>query len=228
MADKPNFRTRTKAVVFDFDGTLAVLNIDFGLMRKRVLELMERYGVKEEAVGEKYLLEMIDQAHHLLSERKPSEAEVFVQEAHRILHAVEMKAAEKGELIPGTERMLKALRGRGIKVGIVTRNCEEAVRRIFPQIDGYCDVFVSRDTVKKVKPHPDHLDFVLKSFHVAGKEAVMVGDHPIDVEAGKGAGMETIGVLTGRTGKEAFEKAGADVILTEASEIQRLLEGEER
>jgi phosphoglycolate phosphatase-like HAD superfamily hydrolase len=52
----------------------------------------------------------------------------------------------------------------------------------------------------------------------------MVGDHTIDIQAGKRAGMMTIGVLTGRTKKEEFEKAGADDILKEASEIWRLLE----
>jgi phosphoglycolate phosphatase len=51
----------------------------------------------------------------------------------------------------------------------------------------------------------------------------MVGDHLIDVQAGKGAGMKTIGVLTGRISKEEFEKAGADYVLTSVSEIIKLL-----
>jgi phosphoglycolate phosphatase len=52
----------------------------------------------------------------------------------------------------------------------------------------------------------------------------MVGDHPIDIHAGKRVGMKTIGVLTGRTQREEFEKAGADYILREATEICNLLE----
>ena len=44
----------------------------------------------------------------------------------------------------------------------------------------------------------------------------MVGDHIIDIQAGKRVGMKTIGVLTGRTKKEEFEKAGADYILRDA------------
>jgi phosphoglycolate phosphatase-like HAD superfamily hydrolase len=35
--------------------------------------------------------------------------------------------------------------------------------------------------------------------------------------------MRTIGVLTGRTKREEFEKAGADYILGDASEIYSLL-----
>jgi phosphoglycolate phosphatase-like HAD superfamily hydrolase len=39
--------------------------------------------------------------------------------------------------------------------------------------------------------------------------------------------MKTIGVLTGRINKEEFEKAGADYILREASEVLGLLEQQE-
>jgi phosphoglycolate phosphatase len=215
---------KIRAVVFDFDGTLAVLNIDFSSMRERVFNLMKRYGVREELIEEKYLLEIIDEVYQILWEKSPSDAEEFYQEAHRILYEIELRAAEDGRLIPEVERTLKILRGRGIKIGIVTRNCEDAVRKVFPVIDDYCDVFVSRNSIKKVKPHPDHLISVLRALDILGEEAVMIGDHPIDIQAGKKVGMKTIGVLTGRTKREEFEKAGADYILGEVSEVYDLLE----
>ena len=109
-------------------------------------------------------------------------------------------------------------------MGIITRNCEEAVRKVFPEIDNFCDVFVSRNSVKKVKPHPDHLTRVMKLLEISGDEAMMVGDHVIDVQAGKRVGMKTIGVLTGRTKKEEFEKAGADYVLRDVTEVNELLE----
>jgi len=215
-----------KAVIFDFDGTLAVLNIDFSSMRERIFDLMRRSGIKEDALQEKYLLEIIDEVYQILWEKNPSAAETFYQESHDILHEVEMKAAEKGRLIPGAERTLKRLRGKGIKVGIITRNCEDAVRKVFAEIDDFCDIFVSRNSVKKVKPHPDHLTRVMGSFKISGEEAVMVGDHMIDIQAGKRVGMKTMGVLTGRTKKEEFEKAGADCVLTSVSEIYKIVMGD--
>lgn len=220
----PPFLHPVKAIIFDFDGTLAFLNIDFFLMRERIFDLMRRYGVKEETIQEKYLLEIIDEVYQILWEKNPSHAEAFYQESHHILHEVEMRAAEKGKLIPGTEATLKSLRKKGIKIGIITRNCEEAVRKVFPGIDDFCDVFVSRNSVKKVKPHPDHLTYVMESLKTSGEESVMVGDHIIDIQAGKRVEMKTIGVLTGRIKKEEFEKAGADYILRDASEIFGLLE----
>jgi len=213
-----------KAVVFDFDGTLAVLNIDFSFMRERVFDLMKHFGVAEEWVGERYLLEIIDEVYQILYKKNPASAEDFYRKGHQILHEIEMKAAEKGSLIPGTEATLENLRRKKIKVGIITRNCEDAVRKVFPQINDFCDVFVSRDLVKKVKPHPDHLTYVMASLKISGEESVMVGDHLIDVQAGKRVGMKTIGVLTGRTKKEEFEKAGADYVLRDITEVSELLE----
>jgi len=213
-----------KAIIFDFDGTLAVLNIDFSLMRERVFDLMRRYGIGEETIQEKYLLEVIDEVYQILWEKNPSGAEIFYQKSHRILHDLEMRAAQEGKLIPGVKATLRSLREKGVKIGIITRNCEDAVQKVFPDIENFCDVFVSRNSVKKVKPHPDHLTHVMKSLKISGEEAVMVGDHIIDVQAGKRVGMMTIGVLTGRTTKEEFEKAGADYILREASEVFELLE----
>ncbi len=215
-----------KAMVFDFDGTLAVLNINFGLMRERVLQWMKGFGIQEERIKERYLLEIIDEVRRLLKEEKSaSESVRFCHGAHQILQEVEIEAAADGRLIPGSKETLAFLREKGMKVGIVTRNCEDAVRKVFPDIDAYCDVFVSRDVVKKVKPHPDHLTFVMKALRVSGNEAVMIGDHVLDIQAGKGVGMRTVGVLTGYIKREEFENAGADYILKEVSEICQLLEG---
>lgn len=214
-----HLRHSIKAVIFDFDGTLAVLNIDFSLMRDRLFELIRKFGVREDSIKEPYLLEIIDEVYPILQKESFTQAETFYKEAHRILHDIELKAAEEGRMIPGTKETLKVLKSLGVKVGIITRNCEEAVRKIFPDLDHYCDVFISRDSIRKVKPHPDHLQAALKTLNVTGEESVMVGDHTIDILAGKRVGMKTVGVLTGRITKDEFKEAGATFILNDASEI---------
>jgi len=217
---------KVKAVIFDFDGTLAVLNIDFSLMRERVFDLIQKYGIREDSIRERYLLEIIDEVYPIIEKGTPSRAKEFYEKAHEILHNVEMGAARDGRMISGGEETLNALRQMGMKVGIITRNCEEAVRQVFPEIDEHCDAFISRDSVGNVKPHPDHLNSMLKALNVSGKDSVMVGDHLIDIQAGKGAGMITVGVLTGRIKRNEFEEAGADYILKDVTEIDPLLKEE--
>ena len=212
-----------KAFVFDFDGTLAILNIDFNFMREQVFDLIRRFGVREEMISQRHALEIIDEVHQFLRKTRPPVADEFYQTAHQILHAIEMEAAEEGGLLPGVEATLSSLKQMGFKVGIVTRNCEDAVRRVFPSINLFCDAFVSRNSVMNVKPHPDHLNAVMKVLCVSGEESVIVGDHVLDITAGKRVGARTIGVLTGRTKREDFEQAGADLVLKDTSEICILL-----
>lgn len=208
-----------KAIVLDFDGTLAVLNIDFSFMRERLLELMGQFGISEKGIKERYILEMIREVYKVLKKERSSHAMEFYQKAHQILHDIEIKAAEEGRLLCGALEVLRTLRSKGLKIGVITRNCEEAVRKVFPDIDKYCDIFISRDRIVNVKPHPDHLLSVTKALDISPEEAFMIGDHPIDIQVGKKVGMKTIGVLTGRTKREEFEEAEADYILGDILEV---------
>jgi phosphoglycolate phosphatase len=215
-----------RAVIFDFDGTLAVLNIDFGSMRRRVFDLIREFGVNEERVRQKHALEIIDEVSSILFQENPKAADTFYRRSHGILQEIELESAGEGRLLPSVEETLACLRRDGMKVAIVTRNCGEAVRKVFPRIDEFCDVFVPRNSVKNVKPHPEHLTAVLKALQVSGEQTMMVGDHPLDIQAGKRMGTKTAGVLTGRSKREDFEEAGADYILDAAPEITVLLRAE--
>ncbi len=213
-----------QAVVLDFDGTLAVLNIDFSPIKEEILDLMETYGVARETLRERYLLETIEEGYFILRKRDRHWAEQFRRKAHKILVERELDAASRGRLLPGVESMLSKLKADGLKVGIVTRNCDRAVRRVFPHIDSLCDIFLSRDSVKRVKPDPHHLTTLLDCLGVSQRHAIMVGDHPMDILAGKRAGMLTAGVLTGRTTEDELVEMGADYILTSASQLSKLVE----
>lgn len=212
-----------KAVILDFDGTLAVLNINFSPIREEILNLIEKYGVTRESLREKYLLEIIDEAYSILLKRERHSAEQFRERAQKILMEKELEAASKSRLLPGVESMLRKLKAAGLKVGIVTRNCDRAVRRVFPHIESLCDIFLSRDSVKRVKPDPHHLGKLLDSLGVSKRHAIMVGDHPMDILAGKRVGMRTVGVLTGRTTEDEFTEMEADYVLESASQLTRLL-----
>jgi phosphoglycolate phosphatase len=54
-------------------------------------------------------------------------------------------------------------------------------------------------------------------------EVVMVGDHHVDVLAGKAAGVHTIGVTHGFGTAEELSRAGATGICDSLPEVQRLL-----
>ena len=212
-----------KAVLFDFDGTLAKLNVDFIRMRRAVLDLMGDYCAPPDAMGDLYVLEMIEAGRCLISERYPGREGEFFTRAHELISAIETEGAREGTLFAGTEEMLRELRRRHIKTGVVTRNCRAAVTQLFPDIDSRCDAVITRECAARVKPHPDHLLTALGSLDTDPKFAAMVGDHPMDITVGRDVGAYTVGVLTGWSEAVSLRQAGADLIIEKAPDITRYL-----
>jgi len=219
-------QTSIRAVIFDYDGTLVRLNIDFSRMRREVGKLLILYGIQPSSLKGSYVLEIIDEAAVKISTGASTKGPTFKQAALELVTEHEVRAAKYGTKLPGVSQLLKELRGRDIKVGVITRNCERAVKMVFPDIEYYCDAFFPRDYATRVKPHPDHLAMVLKAMHVHDPMlCLMVGDHLMDIEAGKRLHMKTAGVLTGKIDRQAFMKAGADYILEDVTAISDILFG---
>ncbi len=210
-----------KAVLFDLDGTLVHLNIDFAQMRTDVEAILPKYGLSMDGKASRYTLELIDECAQALTERDRGgeTAEAFRRDAEAAIVAIEVDAADAVEVHPGVPKLLERLRERGIKVGIVTRNCRTAVERILGKNTLLYDVLLTRDDVEAVKPEPDHLLTALRLLGVEPSCALMVGDHPMDVRAGRVTGTKTVAVLTGYSPVERFAPEKPDLILEQVGEL---------
>jgi phosphoglycolate phosphatase len=213
-----------KTIIFDFDGTLAKLNIDFNQMREAVGKLILSYDINRDELHKGFVLEMIDQSKEILNQLSPKKADRFIYEANTIIENIEIEAASKGELFDHTRELFVFLKSQGISCGIITRNCNKAVKIIFPDILTYCPVVICRDDVNNVKPHPEHLKTALDRLGSAAEKSLMIGDHPIDIKTGRNAGTKTCGVLTARTHRNDFIEAGADLVLPHAADILNIIE----
>jgi len=206
-----------KAVIFDFDGTLTPLTLNFDFLRSEILKIAKKYA-GEEAIKQTegyYIVEMIYEIDRILDGSRPS----FKEEAFEKLKLLELEASKNKDVYPYTRKVLTGLKRRGIKTGIITRTCLDVIDMVFHDFRTYTDGIVTREGTRHLKPDPLHVHEMMSLIGVAPKETMMVGDHPTDITAGRSAGTLTAGVLTGRTTKDAFEKAGATYILNDIREI---------
>ncbi|MCE2510508.1 MAG: HAD-IA family hydrolase [Alphaproteobacteria bacterium] len=98
------------------------------------------------------------------------------------------------EPYPGVPETLEALRQTNIKLGIVTNRPYSASVKILEEMGllSYFPDILSIDRVTKHKPDPAHLIEALEQMNLNRDEAVMVGDHDMDVIVSKRAGVPAI------------------------------------
>ncbi|MDR2017506.1 MAG: HAD family hydrolase [Syntrophobacterales bacterium] len=210
-----------KGVIFDFDGTLTELTLDFRFMKAEIVKIVRRY-VQEEtvtALKDHPILEMIYEAEDRLGKTGAK----LRQEAFERLRILELEASMGKEVYPYTREVLALIKKKSVKVGVITRSCIDVLRGVFPDIDEYVMGIVTREHLREVKPHPGQAYAISSLLSIYPEESMLAGDHPTDIAAGKAAGMKTVGLLTGRTTKHEFEKAGATYILEDIRGIPDLI-----
>ena len=88
------------------------------------------------------------------------------------------------------------LKQKNIKLAIVTSKKSDIATRglkLF-QLEQYFDVFIASEHTLHHKPNPDPLLKALDLLNIDPTAAILVGDSPYDILAGKNAGTLTAGV----------------------------------
>ena len=214
---------RIGALLFDFDGTLIEPSIDFGLMHRAVMDVVSSYGAGDVTYEMLPVLEILARAEMSLAGRNAGDATIMLAEAQDAIRGIEVEAAGRVDAYAGVPEMLAQLRGRGYGLGIVTRNCREAVESILERIPLVHDVLLTRDDIAWVKPDPRHLLAALETLRVPGMHALMCGDHPMDIEAGRSIEARTVGVLRFGVAADYFAEAAPDLILARVIDLPRHL-----
>lgn len=215
--DLPGGRTLqqmpVEVAVFDVDGTVATCPYDYDGMRAAVGAAARRWGVEADAIGIRGIVERIAEVERQLG----GSGGQFREQAEGAVCALELKAAREAVPVPGLREAFRCLRGRGVAVALITRNCRAATDLVLRGLCEY-DLVLTRDDVPRVKPDADHVLRSLAPFGGRADRAVVVGDHVYDMEAGRAAGVRfCVGVKTGSSSEERLRQAGADDVLDSAA-----------
>lgn len=212
--DGERFRN-VRGVLFDLDGTLVDSRIDFAGMRRATMRLAAERGVDPAPLEGLDLLEMVARAA-----AAAPDPEEMRRAAEAALVAIEVAAGPGSREMPGAIELLEALQADGIRVGIVTRNCRQVVTEILARIPLPHGVLLTRDEVVRVKPDPEHLLRAAAALGVPPERCVIVGDHVMDVRAGRAAGMGTVGFLGPGRPPDAFDGESADLVVRHLRELK--------
>jgi pyrophosphatase PpaX len=115
-------------------------------------------------------------------------------------------------LYPGMADVLRELRRRGHPMGIVTSKFHAGAVKALAHVEciDFFDVIVGGDTLERAKPDPDPVLHAIAELGVPAENAVMIGDSPHDIRAGRAAGARTAAVLWGPFTREHLQPAEPD------------------
>ena len=205
---------RIDTVIFDFDGTLAELNIDFNQMRRAINELVSGYGIDHQILRHKFVLEIIDEADALLQKSSNKKSESFAREACRIIEDIEVEAARAGRIVQrnkkSADRPSETFYSRS---GLLPETAPKRFIRYFRTFNPIArwSSAAMMSIMSNRIPNSS-----ISHCHRLGSRAdnsIMIGDHPLDIETGRNAGTLTAGVLTGHFQENDFMNAGANMVL---------------
>jgi phosphoglycolate phosphatase-like HAD superfamily hydrolase len=198
-------RKRYALVIFDMDGTLTEERLDFGRIRREI-------GVPDTAPILEHILGL------------PAEER---RRAEGILHRYEAAAAQTCTVRDGAPEVLAALKERGIRTALLTRNSEKCTRSVLARHGLALDHVATRDDLPH-KPHRDSIWNIMRRLSgpdgeagggaggnggILAEQTLMVGDYLYDVQAAANAGVDSV-LLCQKAVPPAFAAQATYVVRT--------------
>jgi 2-phosphoglycolate phosphatase len=207
------------AVLFDIDGTLLDT---LGSIVAAMNDAIRDTGIRPFGLQELRPLIGTSVPHQLevLRGRTGPSADAFTD---RYYDAFMRRMEESIVLYPGVAETFPVL--RGVRIGTAsTRRAREARRML--ELAGLLPAFdsvVGGDQVSRPKPNPDLPLHGARSLGVSPDACALVGDSPVDVRAGKAAGMRTVAVTYGYGDPAALRAEAPDATVDRFADLLRVL-----
>ena len=204
--------------IFDLDGTLIDSHLDIYRCAVMAFEASGLPGVTiadMEALGGAPL-------HIYHAELQPPVPYEEFLRTYRSLQDVH--GLDTTRRYPGVLRMLRSL-GDVPKAVASTKPTPRVVLHATAMGLAPCFDHLQGTDQPPYKPDPTVIHRVIERFEAAPHRTWMVGDLITDVQAGKAAGLKTLGVTYSGTAREDLGAVGADVVVDTVDEVGEVLRG---
>ena len=220
---------RLKAVVFDLDGTLVESKIDYERMSGMIRGVLREAGIPEERLTDRRkIYQIIRGGDRALAEMgvEPARWATVASEMERIMNQVELEGAHLSKPMRNSAETLRALRGRGLGIGIATRGCREYATESMrlTGLHTYVDACLARDEVPHPKPDARHLLDVVTRLGVEPTEVFYVGDTSTDLETAKAANVAFVGYKRDEEWGKRLLDAGCERMVDDLLDLVEIAE----
>ena len=186
------------AYLFDFDYTLADSSRGITLCFRHVLERNGYAGVTDEAIRRTIGKTLEESFSILTGVTDPDRLAAFKAEYRR---EADVHMTPNTRLFPETLRVLRTLKERGAKIGIISTKYRFRIHDTMDQHlpADFLDIVVGGEDVSRAKPDPEGLLYAIRQLGVKKKHVLYIGDSTVDAETAQAAGVDFAGVTHGVT-----------------------------
>lgn len=134
---------------------------------------------------------------------------------------------------PRVFEILSYLHAKGVKQALFTAKGRKSASITLERfcMRPYFDFILCGDEVERAKPYPDGVIRILKNFHMSPREALYVGDSPLDAQAAHDAGVAFALALWDSFHRSEAESIEAEYVFTTPEEmfswVQKVYGGED-
>ncbi|MGC4940508.1 HAD family hydrolase [Kribbella sp. DT2] len=210
--------SNAEAVLFDFDGPIC--SVFDGYPAQQIADELRElaHKIRGKSVS---ALDRVSSPHELLL-AAASDPEL-AQRLEAALQEAELAAVRTALPTPGAAESIAACNASGRVVAIVSNNYGQAVTDYLARIGLAEQVayIVGRNATDPtlMKPSPHLIEKAIQALNLESSDCVFVGDQTTDIEAGRAAGVPTIGYANKPGKVDALQSVGADVVLTGMLEL---------
>jgi pyrophosphatase PpaX len=210
-----------KAVLFDLDGTLINTNRLIIESFKHAFKTHLNMEMEEEKIVRFFGEPLVKSMNSV----DPEKAEGLLT-AFKSFN--ESKHDELAEHYEGVVEAIKALKDKGIKLGIVTSKRRIMTERSLKLIKVYndMDVIITPEDTDKHKPDGAPAILACEKLGVLPEEALMVGDSIYDVQCGKNAGNKTSIVTYSSFSLEELTSHKPDYVIDNILELVHIIDSD--
>ena len=222
------FPLRVKAVMIDLDGTLADTIPDLAAATNLMLRDLGRPVLDVERIRD-----FVGKGIPKLVERALAGSVEGTAPADQMARALPIfercYAGENGRhsvLYPGVNEGLLAMRSMQLPLACVTNKSGRFTIPLLEQlgIAHFFDQVIAGDTLPQKKPDPAQLLHACRSFNIAPREMLMIGDSGNDALAARAAGCPVFCVTYGYNEGQDVRELDVDAIVPSLIEAKRLIQ----
>lgn len=190
-----------KAIIFDFDGTLADSG-DCGFLATQKAFKEMNLPVPSRKQIDYYMGIPIEQSFQELSNHQLNE-EQFTKLLSEFRAAYKDFEEQTLTVFPQIHEVLQTLQSLDFSLFVVSSKKSDVLFRNLQSLNlaTYFTDWIGSDQVSHYKPHPEGILQIFERYELNPADSVMVGDAIFDLQMGKAANCKTIGVGWGSHSK---------------------------